>query len=366
VRFVVADHRLEPALRRLTGAEALPGWIRLRYGREPDFFQGLGVQGTFTQAFACLGDEEQLLGVGTRAVRPAWLDGEPGSVGYLGGLRVSRDARGGTILARGYRMLRELHGDRRCDFYLTTILEENTAALALLTSRRAGLPHYLDAGRLYCHVVSPRALADVRGAAADCRVQGGGEIGRERLFAFLAAAGRERQFFPILRPDDLGGPLLRGLCQDDFLVATSPGGDIVGCIALWDQSGFKQFTVEGYSPGVGLTLSLLRPLTRLGLGIELPLPGEELRLLNLALPCVRGNDRGVLAALLQAAGRRAAGGDHHGVLFGFHEADPLRPGRIPGFTYASRVFLVCWDEELPAAHRALAGERPLHLDAASL
>ena len=366
MRLVVADRGLEPALRRLTGAEAMPGWIRLRYGREPDFFHGLGVEGAFTQAFACLGDDGQVLGVGTRAVRPAWVGGEPGAVGYLGGLRIAPGARGGSVLARGYRFLRQLHGDGRCRFYLTTIVEGNDAALALLTSRRAGLPHYLDAGRLHGHVAAPRALAGMRGAASDCLVCGGGDVGPEALFGLLREAGRRRQFFPILEPGDLGGPLLRGLSLDDFLVARSPGGELLGCAALWDQSGFKQFTVEGYSPGVQRALPMLRPLARIGLGIAPPLPGEELRLLNLAFACLREDDPRVLVALLRAAGRRASGGDHHGVVFGFHERDPLRPGRVPGFAYASRVFLVCWDEDLPAARRALAGERPMHLDVASM
>lgn len=366
MKIVLADHTHEPALRRLIGEEAMPGWIRLRYGREPDFFRGLRVEGTFTQAFVCLTGDREVVGMGTRAAKSAWIDGESVVAGYLGGLRIRPGARRGTALARGYRFLGELHQDRRCRFYLTSILEANVAALELLTSRRAGLPHYLAAGRFFCHVVAPRTLAKIPGAARGRLICSGEEIGTKRLLDFLGAVGRRRQFFPVLREEEFGTPTLRDLSPGDFLVVSSPGGEILGCAALWDQTRFKQLRVAGYSRNVALALPVLRPLARLALGLSLPSAGEELRLLNLAFLCVRDDDPAVLAALLRAGGRSLRSRDYHGIVFGFHQSDPLRPRRIPGFVYASRVFLVCWDEDAAAGRRLLAGSRPLHLEVSSM
>ena len=43
------------------------------------------------------------VGLGTRAVSAGFLNGQPAPIGYLGDLRVRDSARGGTLLARGYR-----------------------------------------------------------------------------------------------------------------------------------------------------------------------------------------------------------------------------------------------------------------------
>ena len=50
--------------------------------------------------------------------------------------------RGRTLVARGYRLLRELHRDGRTDLYYTVIAAENTPALRTLAAGRAGLPAY--------------------------------------------------------------------------------------------------------------------------------------------------------------------------------------------------------------------------------
>jgi len=50
------------------------------------------------------------------------------------------------VLARGYRLIRELHADGRTDLYHTVIAADNARALETLASGRAGLPAYRDLG----------------------------------------------------------------------------------------------------------------------------------------------------------------------------------------------------------------------------
>ena len=45
-----------------------------------------------------------MVGMGIRAVRPAWVNGRAVEVGYLGGLRSLTQARGGLGLAQGFFM----------------------------------------------------------------------------------------------------------------------------------------------------------------------------------------------------------------------------------------------------------------------
>jgi hypothetical protein len=366
VRVALAGPEHERALRALVTQDAMPGWIRMAYGREPDFFQGLAVEGPFTQAFVYLDAQGGVHGMGTRAVKPAWIDGEPAHLGYLGGLRVSPEVRGGLGLARGFRMLRELHGDGRCPLYVTTITADNEHAQRILTSGRAGLPRYLCAGRLCFRAVAPSWLARRLRPAAGLRVVGGEELGLEALLAFLSRHGPRRQLFPRLEAAHFGSPYLRGLAVEDFLVVLDGSGEPAGVAALWDQSAYKQLLITGYAPVLRHALPLLRPLARWRTGLRLPRAGEELRVVYLSFPCFREDDPLLLRAILAAAGQRLEGRHRDCLLMAFTQNDPLRPDDIAGVSYESLVYLACYEEAEPRGRAIIDGSRPLYIEPASI
>ncbi len=366
MRVALAEPQHEPVLRALVAQDAMPGWIRMAYGREPDFFHGLGVEGPFTQAFVYLDRDGGVHGMGTRAVKPAWIDGEPEALGYLGGLRVAPSVRGGLGLARGFRKLRELHADGRCAFYVTTITKDNHYAQQVLVGGRAGLPHYLPAGRLCIRAAAPRWLARKLRGPEGLVVAGGETLGQERLLELMERWGSRRQLFPRLRAEDFGSPYLRGLGIDDFLVARDASGEPVGMAALWDQSAFKQLHITGYAPALRASLPLLRPLVRLTSGLRLPGAGEELRVVYLAFACACRDEPEILRAILAAAGERLEEAGADCLLMGFTQDDPLRPTDIKGVGYDSLVYLAGWDEALPCCRAIIEGGLPLHLELASL
>jgi hypothetical protein len=366
VKVGLARPEHEPALRAIIAAQEMPGWIRMAYGREPDFFHGLGVEGPFQQAMVYLDPDGGVQGMATRAVKPAWISGEPGALGYLGGLRLQPGVRGGMGLFRGYRLLRELHGDGRCAFYLTTITDDNHEAQRVLTSGRAGLPHYMPAGGLHIQVVSTRWLARKLAPDPGLEVVGAERVGAERLFAFYEGYGPRRQLFPRLAHEDLGTPYLRGLALEDFLVVLGSDGEILGAAALWDQAAFKQTHITGYAPGLRALVPFARPLVRWRTGLRLPRAGERLPLVYLAFPCLAQDHPAVLRALLAAAGARLDARGEPCLLLGFHEDDPLSPGDLQAVSYRSRVYLAHWDDGAAACRAIIADGRPLHLEAASL
>ncbi len=344
----------------------MPGWIRMAYGREPDFFHGLSVEGPYAKAFAYVDKGGEVLGMGTRAVKPVWLDGEPASVGYLGGLRIAADARRGLGLARAFRLIRQQHRDGRCPFYVTTITEDNQEAQRILTSGRAGLPHYIYAGRLCIRASAPRWLARKLKCPADLQVTGGADLGLDALLAFYEQHGPRRQLFPRLGAQDLGSPYLRGLTLDDFLVARNAAGEVQGVAALWDQSAYKQLLITGYAPALRVALPLLRPLARWTTGLRLPRAGSELKVAHLAFPCLKSDDPTVLRALLGQAGRRLQDGGADCLLLGFMQDDPLRPKDIAGVSYESLAYLACYDDSEARCRAIIEDGRPLHVEVASI
>ncbi len=216
----------DAALRRLAAETPMPGRIRLAFPREPSFFGALAVEGDWHEVLAARdASSGECVGFGTRSVRTAYVNGRPARVGFLGALRVRADRRGGLLLARGYRAFLARHrADRRCALYLTTIMEDNAPARALLGAGRAGLPAYRDAGRYLCAAVRPARPPRRRGRPS---VAVGPATRRDlgRLASFLAAEGARRQFFPVYGPADLAGEtgLLRGLRPEDILLARAGG-----------------------------------------------------------------------------------------------------------------------------------------------
>lgn len=366
-RYDEAGPEDEAALRELAHSVGMrSSTFRLSYRRDPDYFHGLAVEGHDCQVVTVRErDTGQIVACGSRALRPVWIDGEETWVGYYGGLRIHPDHRGGTVLARGYRHLRKFHEDGRVKLYTTTILEENEEAIRLLTSARAGLPTYSPMGRYLCQAVVLGGGERKEGAI---RIREGREDDGEAIVACLRRNGRRRQFAPVWTLEDFApdSSVTRGLRFEDFLVAT--GEDrVVGCIARWDQSAFKQTIVEGY----GGYMALLRPLWGLVAPWldyrALPIPGAELPFFFAACPAVDDDDPRIFRALVTAMANRFRRGDYAYFVLGLHERDPLREVLSefrPSFTYPSRVYVVTWEDGAEAL-ASLDGRVP-YLEAAVL
>lgn len=365
MRFEQATSGHEPALRQLMRTSVMPGTFRLAYAREPDLALSLGVEGTSHQVLAAL-EGDQVVGMGVRALRPAWVNGQACELGYLGGLRSLERVRGGLGLAKGYRFLRDLHRDGRTPGYLTTILEGNAGARALLTSHRAGMPHYLDLGRYTAHAVLLDRRRNPPKLPAGTEIVHPPAVPLDAVLAFLDEESRRRQFGPIYGSGLEPAAYYRDFRAEDFYVALR-GGTIVGVAGVWDQRAYKQTLVDGY----GGWVRPLRPLANRILGVlgyaALPEPGAALAQLSLAFIGIRGDDPAILAYLLEAIHRDHREAGFHSLLVGFHERDPLRAALRPflAIPYHARLCWVGWEEDL-AFFRSLEPHRIPTLELARL
>lgn len=361
----LADRRHEAQLRELLAGSPMPGWVRLAFGREPDFFHAAGVQGKMNQVLIATGQQGRVTGMGCRAIRPAWVNGERMDIGYLSGLRLRQEAQRTGLLARGYAALRKLHQQNPVPVYLTTVIEGNAPARALLTSGRAGLPHYLDRGRYLTLAINLNRHR--RRPVAPCEIRRGDEVGLDSFLGFLAEVGSRRQFFPVLEAGDFGGDYLRGLRAQDFRVALSGRGEILGMTAAWDQNAYKQTIVQGYARPVAALRPLVSGALRLGGFRPLPRCGQALSAIHIAFACVRGDDPQVMRALLERIYDDYQDSPHHFLLWGLHERDPLSEAArgFLSFRYVSRFYTVCWDDGLEFV-KGLDPDKIPHLELATL
>lgn len=336
-------------LRALLRGSAMPGAVRVSLRRDPCFFDSLSVTGSHHDVMVARDTRSRaLVGCGVRSIASAYVNGERTSLGYLGGLRLLPAYRGGLALARGFRLLRELHADGRAALYLTTIVEANRSARRLLTSGRCGLPRYTDLGTFHSFAIaSRRAPPESRDPDLRIRAAAAGDI--PEIAAFLRAEGPRRQFFPDYSERDLRSETgrLRGLRIEDVLLAFRRGR-LAGTLAVWDQTAFRQAWIDGYAP----LLAAARPLYNLAARAAgrplLPPAGTQLRAAHLALACVSGDAPSTFAALVAAALRRCRG-THPVLLAGLHDADPLLPvlRRLRGRAYPSALYAVRWEGSPP-------------------
>jgi hypothetical protein len=343
--FQLANSSHDTALRKLACQSSMPGWIRLAFGREPDFFQAIKVQGKSNQVLVAL-EGSRVVGTGCRSVKPVWVNGQQTEIGYLGGLRLIPDVRRTGALARGYAVLRRLHEENPVPAYLTTVIESNTEASDLLTSGRAGLPHYLDHGRYFTYAVN--LSRPHRKVPSTFTIMHGHEVGLESVMSFLREVGRQRQFFPLLSAADFSTDYLRGLRLEDFRVAMRGRKEIAGVTAVWDQRSFKQNIVQGYAAPVSWIRPVLNGVLRLtGFG-ALPPSGGHIDMAALAFCCARDDEPTAARALLDQVCVELCGGPYRFLVLGFHERDPLRGmmAHFRTFRYTSRLYLVCWDDGL--------------------
>lgn len=395
-RVRAAEARDDAAIRRLLRDHPLPGDVRVILARDPDFFAGTAVEGRRVQVGVAevaevTKDAEvagatgaakaegsarsgadapaRLAGLVVRAEKDAYLNGVRTPLGYLGGWRLGSGARGLAALRAGAALVRRWHAEGAARLYLLGTAGDAARSASLLASGRLGLPVPRDFGGLTTYLLRPAAGDRLR-ALPDLAVTPARESDLPEVAALLAR-GSARQFFPAYTLEDLRGEtgLLRGLAPGDILLARR-GDSLAGCLALWDQSAFRQQVVAGYRPW----LARLRPAVNLWHRARslplLPPAGGTVPLVHLSLVCIPGEDADVFAALLKAALRSLRGGPSHAAVL-LHDRDPFRAvlRGLPAYAWRSRLHVACYpdaDDGAGAAACAELDDRVPYLEPGSL
>jgi hypothetical protein len=315
-RFEPAVAADDAALRARMAADWLQGSLSVSFRREPSYFAGCALQGEQVQVHKCVDTaSSELVGMGARLATRLCINGEWRRVGLLSDLRLAAHARGGTLVARGYRVLRTLHEADPVDFYLTVILDGNRTAIGSIASGRAGLPTYRDFGRMLSPAIPldwPKPALALPGIRL--RRAATGEEGA--VLELLAAAAPRRQFtrdWSTLAP---------GLSIADFFVAER-GSRLVACVAAWDQHALRQTFIEAYSPALAAVRPFYNAAARLLPLKPLPAPGTRIPYVYLAAVAVLDDDLALWRALLRHAYRDLRHGPWHHAIVSLHEDDPL-------------------------------------------
>ena len=334
------------ALRALLRSTSMDGPLRLSFQREPNFFMAAEAGNLATSVL--VGRElatGRVVAAATRSIRRAYVDGNERQMGYLSSLRLAEDARKTSLLARGYRHLRQRHGDGCEPFDVTTILDGNEEARRILTSGRAGLPAYVPYGKL-CTYMLP--LYRRRKRVSTGGVSRG--VSPEMLPSVFACLNRFNagfQFAPAYRIEDLSADsrVLHGLSREDFYACVR-GQEVAGTLAVWDQNGFKQSVVAGYSRGLSVIRPVLAVAARLGLAPRLPQKGQSLPCLYAALVSSRESDERVFRELLDMVLTERSDAGYAYLLLGLCDRHPFCgvAEKRSAMRIDSEIYLVYWQD----------------------
>jgi hypothetical protein len=368
-RFELASPADDEDLRHVLACTPMDGRIQVAFHREPSYFDAASVDGRFRQTIACRDTESgRIVGFGSRSVTERYVNGVPRPIGYLSALRLLAEHRRRGLVARGYAYFRQLHqSDNRTPLYLTTIAEGNDAAMELLTSRRAGLPAYHDAGWFHTLAIPIKRRRLEEPVDFHCTIRAATAGDAAMILDFIVQHGPARQFFPCYTAADFfcGQGLLKSLAADRLLLAFD-AGRLAGILAGWDQMAFRQSVVHGYRGALRYARPIYNAWAKARGLPALPVVGRPFRYLIGALPVVANHSSGVFRALVDELLRRAARCPYQYLLVGLHESDPLLPElQSRGATeYKTRLFLVCWEDGEPL-RESLDG-RPPYLELGSL
>lgn len=364
-RFALADPSQDDALQKRMAEDVMRGTIAVSFRRAPSFFAGSALQGSTTQVITCTDTQSgRLVGLGTRATLSTYINGKMCDTGYLCDLRGDSRVRGGTLLARGYRYLQNLHREQPIPLYYTMVLDGNESVLSLLTSGRAGLPHYRALGKFSTPAI---ILAGKRKYSFDpdielsqCSVT---EL--DEVVAFVNRIYRNYQFAPVLTVEDFNNGRLAGLSAEDITVARM-ANRIVGVTACWDQSRVRQIHIEQYSS----VLRFLRPSYNLLAGLlsykPLPAAGNSLACFYLCMMAVENEDKVVFRHLLEHIYSQRRHGHWQLFFAGLHERHPLRSvlSAFRSIPAAGNLFAVHWPEDKRAFEEL--DQRVPHIEAGAL
>jgi hypothetical protein len=338
--FELAADADEVDIRRILRTRALPGAVAMTFEREPHTALAASIEGDSHQAVIardCV--TGTIAGLAARSARALFVNGEPTRVGYLGQLRITNRRHGlRTLIDEGFAFLKTLHQDAATPAYLLSLIAGNSAARRLLIDRRsATAPRFVAVGDLHTFVIPTRNGR--RRTGAHIHVEQGSPDRLAEIAACLQRNVRRYQFAPRWTVSDLeSGEATRGLKPEDFAIAVA-GGQIVGCLALWDQRAFKQVVVRGYTPAVRRTRLLGLP--------RLPAIGNRLEFAYLSHTAI-DDDRGdVLSALIAEQIRRARLRGLDYVVAGFSADHPFHPVIQREFarrTYRSTLYVAHWDD----------------------
>jgi hypothetical protein len=255
------------------------------------------------------------------------IDGQTGTIHYLGDLKTHPAHRGKGLAIRLLGAMRERLDADGADLVVSTAAQGNSEVLSFFDGH-SGLPRALGLGTFHVDQILPSARWRGRPAPTPAAAPDPDELCR-----FYNEFYRGYQFGPFFTPEGLSG------CVH---WESRAGGALEAALTLVDLGDAKQNVLIKLPLSLRPIAAALRTARSIFPAIALPGIGQAIRMLYVKAMACRVGGEPALDRLLDAARRFAFEQKVHFLAIGLHERDPLRRrlARFPKFTFKSLGFVI--------------------------
>ena len=361
--FSIRDARYSDneSLIALAAACPMVGDISLRIDRGPSFFALNRLEGERWRVGVAERDGA-VVGCVATSERRSYVNGRDSRTGYAGDLKVHPAHRNTTIADElslySERALAELPATAPV---LITVLAGNRSMERRLSGPR-GVPAFTRIGTIRTHSLPILWRRRVSGSIAIAPAKWSDVADMAALWKQVAPLRQLAPMFPV----DAMAWLIRpvpGLNISSYRLARSSSGKLLGYFAVWDQRGFKQLNVVGYSPRMKAARTVFNALAPVVGGERMPETGRALSCVTIAHICVPGNRPQVLRALVASAHNELRRSGISFLNIGLDTRDPLSSAMDGFFAQPTDVNAYVTKSRSGVPSEALS-EAPIHYEIA--
>ncbi|NLK70407.1 MAG: hypothetical protein GX286_03075 [Clostridiales bacterium] len=296
------------------------GGLSVKYLRNPDPLFSFSADGDYHKIMVIRDNKyDKVVAVGGAVIRDEYVNGEIRKCGYLTGLKIHSDYQKKIrFIAKAYQFLYENISD--CDYFYTTILDDNKNAIALLEKGHKNMPkyHYLGHYTTYCFHGGKNIL----------------ELEKNNLTGFEDIVNtyfRRLSFTPV-NYNYVG-------FGDKNFYCVRKGQEIIACCFLGNQQATKQYYMCSY----GSIYKILSNMPTHILGYpSFPKPDSNINFGVISYLYVKNNNKRLCSDFLRSVAKQS---DFSLLIWGGFENNPLckAMNAMRTVKYGSRLYSVVWD-----------------------
>jgi hypothetical protein len=245
-------------------SESSGGIIELIYTRRPNAFESYKKESEASK-IAIIRDKEGKIAFQAACIPGCYyVDGKSVLAGYVGGIRKRNDYNGLINWKDVVRFVEK----QDLSIYLCSFLSGNEESEKMFLKKRDFMPELVPLCNYTTHIINPKIFN--KNLPEELAFRSIKRDDLDNVHEFLNREGMKYNFSPVIN----NVTDFSGLNLDDCYVLERKG-EILAFGALWNQKGFKQYIVEGYSK----TLKMIRKFSFISgiLGyIEMPEETKEL------------------------------------------------------------------------------------------
>ena len=301
------------------------------FKRNPNFFYACEIQGFSCQTAVAEQEDNTICASCSRILKHAYINGKADVLGYISDLRISPTAKKMRILSNVSEFIKQLRSDNKAAIHLATITHDNKNAKIALTwkNKSSSIPNLYDLGTIHTCFVIPVFKKKQKN---NLIIQRGSMDILDNIVSFLNKEGSRKQFYPVYTKEYFLN--LRDFHIEDFCAAYNNENQIIGVIAKWEQTNFKQTFLKKYHGKMKWTQKIV--------GSFLPKEGENIKHVYFSFIAIQNDDIQILKNLLLHMYSDMRKQKYTYFVIGFHETDPLNKA-VQSFytiTYKSQLYAV--------------------------